>query len=1031
MNINFQTITGQKTSQEPILSGMEAEGRVMPGPSKSNSISKPGYAATLDGSGFTDNAYAGHTRTVDDISAMAQNTDVKAQHDFMALLSNTLSEEDYGKALEDGIDLKDMNSTETVNIVDKIKSVLLESGENIIGFNDDISYEKLKKITGSDSFAMALQDSFHENDIPITNENVKDAKAATNQIRDLEGLDDSAVKFMVLNNMEPTIENIYFASHSTNGQLGSGRGYYAQEAGGYYAQKADTYEWEQLDPQIEKVIEESGLDAGSEEIKENARWMVVQGIPLNTENLKAVTKLKDISFPPEDKRLSDAVSAAIADGRKAVEGNLYDPSSNLKKAKDITEDVKSISYDGIKNTLSLGKELNIRNLVEMSGKDVSGEIEVGNEKLMEARLQLEEVRLRMTTEANKLLLDRGFSIDTAPMEDLIQKLKEALHQIGEEVAGEAIDKITDVQPENASYMLRMTVSRVSFIAEGPADIVGKMADEFDSASLYRISEEAKNLTVKFRQAGEGYEKLMTSPRADLGDNIKKAFRNVDDILKDLGKELSDENRRVIRILGYNRMEINEEHFEKTRGWDAKLQATVERLKPGAVLDLIREGKNPLSMTLQELSDNLDRGSDQQDNRRKDEEKYSRFLFKLEHGKEISEEEKASFIGIYRLFHTLKKTDYQAIGSLLKTDREMTLGNLLNATRNQKASRRGVDITVDDELGGASSRVMGSSPLIDEQISAAFRYYRSKAESVYENLEPEKLIAAAPRSNTLLPQFADDLRNASVDEELDKEYAKQELQQIRQTASQKEAEPALEEMKTVDMAVTFNNLEAMIAQRRDRRSGNLWNRLKDFEETAGLEEKLEDDDYTENYVKILGQVSDKLSEELMTQEDNYIDVRAISLLQKQLYVMERGAEGGSFEVPVEIDGDLLSMHVTLRSENNANSRMDASVQTEQYGLITLRLYKDGDDIRGMLTTTHNSDQEESEYLENVRTRLCENIADKTKDVGVDRENIAILYHTQTSLSSIGAVNTKATDGFLNEKTDTRLLLTMAKAFIEAL
>ena len=38
---------------------------------------------------------------------------------------------------------------------------------------------------------------------------------------------------------------------------------------------------------------------------------------------------------------------------------------------------------------------------------------------------------------------------------------------------------------------------------------------------------------------------MTAPRADLGDSIQKAFRNVDDILNDLDMELTDET--VVRF----------------------------------------------------------------------------------------------------------------------------------------------------------------------------------------------------------------------------------------------------------------------------------------------------------------------------------------------------------------------------------------------------------------------------------------------------------------------------------------------------
>ena len=154
-------------------------------------------------------------------------------------------------------------------------------------------------------------------------------------------------------------------------------------------------------------------------------------------------------------------------------------------------------------------------------------------------------------------------------------------------------------------------------------------------------------------------------------------------------------------------------------------------------------------------------------------------------------------------------------------------------------------------------------------------------------------------------------------------------------------------------------------------------------------------------------------------------------QKQISVMSAGAERGSFEVPVEIDGFKLSMHVTLRSEKNANSRMDASVQTDEYGLITLSLYKDGDVVRGMLTTTNGSNQEESEYLESVRSRLCGKLSEKIDGAFVESKNIAILYHAQSGSASAGTVSSGAREGSNNLQTDTKTLLTMAKAFVEAL
>ena len=98
---------------------------------------------------------------------------------------------------------------------------------------------------------------------------------------------------------------------------------------------------------------------------------------------------------------------------------------------------------------------------------------------------------------------------------------------------------------------------------------------------------------------------MTAPRADLGDSIKKAFRNVDDILKDMDLEISDVNRRAVRILGYNRMEISEENIGAVKSADSSIQRVLGKMTPAAVIQMIREGKNPLSMDMQELETYLD------------------------------------------------------------------------------------------------------------------------------------------------------------------------------------------------------------------------------------------------------------------------------------------------------------------------------------------------------------------------------------------------------------------------------------------
>ncbi|MBQ3796100.1 MAG: hypothetical protein II842_07430 [Butyrivibrio sp.] len=1041
MNIDFQTITGNKVGQS--LEGTGTESRVSPRPysGKTDSVNGSAYVAQLDGSMFTDNAYAQPQRTADKVSELAQNTDVWMQHNYMALLSNTMSEEDYAKASEDGFDIRNRDSAETVTILDKIKSVLLESGTKVAGFNDDLSVEKLAKITGSRSFANALNNSFNQNDIPVTVQNIREAKVAYEEVSDIQGLDDDAVKYLVQNDMSPTIENIYLSSHSTNGVNATGRGFYAQETDGYFAMKAETFDWEQLEPQIDRILKEAGFDPEQEkEAKDEAKWIVQQGIPLTADTLTKVHDIKCISYPVSEELAAEAIAAAISDNKKATAANLADPRSDYFKAYELKQATDRISDDDIRTAIKADKELNLKNLINESvrnAQDVTNisqvNISADDKRFVEARLQLEEVRLRMTVEANKQLISSGFSIDTAPMQELIERLKGVLGQMSDEAAGKALDEITEVTPKNSGYIMRATLSSISIIKSGPIGVTGAMLDDIETASFISIKDTSVSLAMKYKRAGEEYETMMTKPRGDLGDNIKKAFRNADDILEDLGYEKNEDNRRAVRILGYNSMEIDKENLEKVKGWDQMLKVTLDRLKPGAVLDLIRDGKNPLGMTIEELAGELDNNLMKNDEHSghgsKSDEKYSKFIYKLEHMGEISQEEKSSFIGIYRLFHTLKANDYQAIGSVLKTGKEMTLGNLLGATRTQMAARRGMEYTVDDDFGGLDARESVSGLKIDEQIQMAFRFYSAKADIVYENLEPEKLLGAKPTNETLLTELADELQDAGTDEALEKEFYAQETRHIREVVSGKEADTAFGELRSMEAMTTFNNLEAMISNRRARRTEGIW---KDFDkEQKLLVDALEEDVYEDVYKQTLEAMSDHMQEVLESEADSYLDIRAISLMQKQLSVMSSSAERGTFDVPVEIDGQKISMHITLKSEEGMDSRMEASIQTYEYGLITATLYEKNGMISGMLTTTYSKSSEETEYLEGVRSKMCAKLAEKLKEFGVGQEQIAILYHAQSQPTSVGQTNANATDGNSKNITETRQLLTMAKAFIESL
>lgn len=210
----------------------------------------------------------------------------------------------------------------------------------------------------------------------------------------------------------------------------------------------------------------------------------------------------------------------------------------------------------------------------------------------------------------------------------------------------------------------------------------------------------KARSADYEKAGSKYEELMTAPRQDMGDSITKAFRNVDDILSDLGMELTDENRRAVRILGYNRQEITRENLDQIKQMDGLLTDTLKELKPGKVLQMIREGVNPLTMPVEELSEYLK----EQESPEQEIESYSKFLYKLEKQKGITPEERSAYIGIYRLVHQIEKTDDAAVGAIWQSGVGFTLENLLSAVRSSK--HKHMDYSVDDHFGGVSVGIPG-------------------------------------------------------------------------------------------------------------------------------------------------------------------------------------------------------------------------------------------------------------------------------------------------------------------------------------
>lgn len=607
----------------------------------------------------------------------AGNVDVAVERDYMTVMSHTMSEEDYARMQEEGFDLGSMDPQEVVTIVDKIKAELARAGKNIVGYTDDMDVGKLTAALGSEVLARSVVDSFRQADVPLTRENLSAISRAWAMNAELMPLGEGSYNYLIDNELEAEIWNLYLAQSSGAGQGSAAPKFYAEDVQGYYTQSAGRGQGSGLQAQIDRVIEQAGGQV-NEKSRMNAAWLLDRGLPLTAENLKRLESLQELELPMTEERFAKAAAAAVSQGRDPVHASFGESGGNLyERAAAISEFYHSSE------------------LWEATVGDIT------------ARRQLEEVRLRMSAEVNVRLLRSGFSIDTEPMVELIEALKRAEYQLANQYFPRdnmAVEKYQNYQK----------ASNVAGQLPGlPADVLGMFAKGEGTASLETIYNEGKALQATYEKAQASYEKLMTGPRGDLGDSIEKAFASVDHILKDLGLELTDENRRAVRILGYNQMEMSLSNLEAVREADRQVQGVLEKLTPAATLKMIRDGFNPLEKSFGELEQYFKTLPPEY---KKEADSYSRFLYGLERNNEITPEERESYIGIYRLVRQLEKAEGAAVGALVNSRTEIHFSNLLSAL--QSSRNRPLDMRVSDETG-EKLKVMRKGESISSQISRAF------------------------------------------------------------------------------------------------------------------------------------------------------------------------------------------------------------------------------------------------------------------------------------------------------------------------
>ncbi len=884
-------------------------------------------------------AYGKKNRSVLDSLNDVTTQNEMLNRNYMAVMANTMSGNDFREMVENGYQPGEMQPEDAVNSLDRMKVKLAEAGVNVAGYTDTVSSDKAAEITGSKVRAeeitgrktqtaeitsapepeilrtlqgigeeglvpagAQIADGLKAVDLPATQENIRGVRDAYRIAAELKPVSDAARKYMIENSMEPTISNVYEAQFSAGGISPGGQaGYFSADGSGYLAEAAGAADFSG-NKELQHQIEEVIREAGLEVSEETGK-----------------------------------------DAGWLIENGIPLTPDTLNSLNDLKAAEPKADFREISNAIALGKRPTDAYLIRDYGR-------------IRAERQLKETALVMTTEANRKLMKSDYSVDTSALEDEVEALKQDEKRLWD-LMDETAAAVSEVREAPAEI-----ITEIAFVQSRSADFLAET--DGGTVTLSALRSEGAALRLKYESAQQTYEAVGTEVRKDLGDSIRKAFQNVDDILEDLRLEPDEENRRAVRMLGYQSMEITPENIERVQEADRQVNRVLDGLTPPNVLKLIRDNVNPLTVSIGELDEKL---AEYEQKEEKESEQFAQYLVRLQHAGEVTDEEAASYIGIYRLVDKIVKSDGAAVSALVNQNAELSMKNLLSAVR---SSRRGrLDVMIDEHFGGIDAVDDASIRKIDTEIATAFsrEYYEKEAK-----------------------QFAD--------------AAKAEAELYRM-------------LESAGMETSANNVNAA-AELFAAHSG-FFRRFYDGADDTGKKRITDASkravDSMDDPEEFSAAYDEMVNAELIAafdHKDERIDIRAMQLQHKVLSVQRSLADAENYQVPVLLNGEITSINLQIKHGENAGT-VDILFEDAVLGRISASFFLEENRTQGMVVCSR---KEGADYLREKAEEIRQAVSLNQREVTLE-----VIRET----GSIEARPMNATDG---EHINTAVLYQTAKAFI---
>lgn len=851
----------------------------------------------------------------DKIDAGKANSYSEDMAESINVINEMITPKGYSQMEELGITPDKDDPTKTIGVYERIQIELATYCEdyNVIGLS--IDKEKIEEILGSKAFAASV------------------SKAMSSR-----NIDDTKKENIIRSGQELTVDNMYKANHS----VGANSSIYPKPGAGtepkvetdavYIGEK----EWKELAPQIEKMLTKSGLEA-NEKNMEAGKWLISKDLPLTVENIEKVNILNEIASMSDGdfkEYISENICKAMYFTGSAkgalLSTNTFDTSNINKYIKGLDE----VTQDEIESLESNNKTINFKNIeaiINKTKKDAStgNNVQEKNEVVSKANEMayskgwqaIIEARAVLTASSLTQLKIMGVNIDVTSIYDMVDAIKSSNDEVASSMLqlgrAEVSDKNISTFWGSVNGIYAIESAHVGSVSN--MNIDASLKENVDAIALWQKKNNSQygmnlkgslekipgNNVPNFRfvkAAISTYEAVGTQVRGDLGDSYKKAFANVDTLIEENGLEVNEYNRRAVRILGYNSMEITPENIKDVKEKVAEIDYLVKNLTPKAVSYLIANDIDPMKEDIRSLNERLEAineeiGADYN-------EKFSEYLWKLDRRSEISKEDRAKFIKLYRDIYSITKSDTSAVGAAMESGYELNLSNLLKAANSRKVS--GYD-----------------RKLCLEIIS---KLDASSAKAIFKN----------DRGDLSLENIAQ-IVNENISKDDDDEYIATKLNNIKEMCNgAKDIDKLIlagdrEVIGNVTTLYMLNGGNKVFRDIKEEIAGKDSRAYIDLENTLDEIENVLENEKIDEFEEFYRASKAVVNEEVWAENPHYQDINTALFNSEIGKAMLASAKTRSYYIPVELNGETTNIHLTFKSGTDSGMRI--FIKESAYGEVS--------------------------------------------------------------------------------------------------